>query len=265
MAAQRRAFQTATVASVALDGETVDVWRVAHDQSPTLRDRLAQSLTEAERARLRRFVVEPPREAFLVTRAVLRHLLSLYLNSQGEARSPREIALETTDRGKPRLATVQQPASSSIAFNVSHSGGLSLLAFSRGGAVGVDLESCRRDPSNFENVARYFASEERAVLDELDGRAHREAFFRCWTRKEAYLKARGAGMSVELDAFAVSVEPDDPTLVRVDRDRPEDWTMVDLDPGDAHTAALCVRRREELEVRRLQADRAFLAALVGRP
>ncbi|MFW5968899.1 MAG: 4'-phosphopantetheinyl transferase family protein, partial [Persicimonas sp.] len=244
--------------------DAVDVWRVGHSFNADLQIRLEGVLTEDERERAERFAIERPRTEFVVTRALLRCLVRLYLPADTPAADSSPFQFETFAHGKPRLVTPAADASDPpLRFNVSHADGLTLLAFTAKRPVGVDVEDARRDPENLANVARYFAPEERATLDSLAGSNHREAFFRCWTRKEAYLKATGRGMSVELDSFAVSVDPDDARLVRDDGGDASAWSLTDLDPGEGFAGALCVRAQELPRVTTRHLDAEAVEALAA--
>src|SRR5205823_2540060 len=143
------------------------------------------------------------REYFIVGRGSLRLLLGEYLSLQPEA-----VPLWYTSFGKPGLSG--EAAGSSVKFNVSHSGGLMLAAVARHREVGVDVERVRPDVNWRELAGRYFAPAEVAALDAQSTAQQLRAFFACWTRKEAYVKAHGLGMSLPLDRFSVSVAPDGP-------------------------------------------------------
>lgn len=199
------------------------------------RARLAALLSEDERARAARYVRARSRDLFLLSRGGLRSVLGARLG-----RDPASLRFDYGPAGRPRLSEPGAPH-----FNVSHSGALVLVALSRAGDVGVDVERIS-DAIGCEGLAdRFFSTEEaRGVRAVRDPRERRLAFFRCWTRKEAYLKVKGAGLTVALSRFRVSLLVDEPPALlatAIDGDRPEDWTVHDLDVSDGYVGAL-VRR-----------------------
>src|SRR4029077_13081267 len=131
--------------------------------------------------------------------------------------------------GKPALS--DESGSNGVKFNASHSDGRLLVAIARGREVGIDVER-RRPVADWRGLAgRYFAAAEVAALDRLDEADREQAFFRCWTRKEAYIKAHGLGMSLPLDQFAVSVAAGEPARLLSTAHDPAQlgrWAMCDV-------------------------------------
>jgi 4'-phosphopantetheinyl transferase len=201
---------------------------------------LAALLSPEERARAARFHRDADRDAFVARRGLLRSLLSRYLGCRPEA-----LAFAVGPSGRPMIAG--DDSDSTPAFSVSRSAHLALFAFAHDAPVGVDLERWRDDVDVDAIPARFFAPEEIAELDALRGEQRRRAFFDGWTRKEAFLKARGTGLSTPLRAFAVSCAGQ-PRLLRIDdvTTSPADWHVVSVTMPDAFSAALvvgrCVRR-----------------------
>jgi 4'-phosphopantetheinyl transferase len=190
---------------------------------------LRQVLDAEERERAARFHFERDRERYIIARGVLRRLLSTYLGTS-------QFALTTNKFGKPFL----QPPHNTLHFNVSHSRDLALFGFTRMGEIGADVECIRPDFATQEIANRFFAPDEAATLAQLDESERAGAFFNCWTRKEAYIKARGIGLSLGLSTFAVTLKPDETAaLIRVDNeaDAPTRWTMLNLDVGADYRAA----------------------------
>src|SRR5262249_20133919 len=148
-------------------------------------------LAPDEKERAARFHFEHLRSAFIAARGVLRCLLGGYLN-----RHPGRVQFRYGARGKPAL----EP-DAGIEFNLAHSGGLAVLAFASGCPIGVDLEQIRPIPELREIAARFFCAEEAAEIASLPSGERQRSFFRCWTRKEAYIKATGDGLSAPLDQF----------------------------------------------------------------
>lgn len=189
-----------------------------------------------EQARAARYRFPKDRDHFIAARGLLRVLLSRYLRV-----SPADFTFLYSGLGKPSLAEHQ---GAGLRFNVSHSHGLALLAFAQGRELGVDLESVRPEVAGLRIAERYFSPAEVAALRALPESQQTEAFFNCWTRKEAYIKARGDGLSARLDLFDVSLAPGHPAaLLRTATDEPSRWTMMALEPGTGYQAALVVEGR----------------------
>jgi 4'-phosphopantetheinyl transferase len=198
---------------------------------PTYKSRL----TDEERQRADRFHFPEDRARFTLGRAALRILLMRY---SGLA----DISLALNEYGKPFLA---QPGTS-LQFNVAHSGDLVLLGFTRGRSIGVDVERLRPDFATTEIADRFFAPDEAAIVAALPEPERARGFFNCWTRKEAYIKARGLGLSLPLHSFSVTFTANEsPALLRADNDptAPQRWTIVDLPTCDGYAAATAFEAR----------------------
>ncbi len=196
-------------------------------------ERLRESLDPEERARADRFRFAPDRNRFLFCRAALRHVLGRCLGV-----APERLRLSAGAHGRPRLKEGQ----SDLDFNLSHSGDWGLLALASGRRVGVDIERIDASRAGDEIAARFFSPEEVEALRRTRVADRVDAFFRCWTRKEAYVKARGEGLSIPLDSFAVSIEPEASRLLRSDRG-PEEvarWEVLGLRVVQAYAAAVAV-------------------------
>jgi len=140
------------------------------------------------------------------------------------------------DRAEMALA-----ASRELEFNLSHTNGLALIALARGGPLGVDVEIVRRDDPPLDVADRFFSPAELRELGAASLADKAVAFFRCWTRKEAFIKALGLGLQRDLQSFDVSLAPGDEARLVATRPDPEEaglWTLVDIDVGDLHAAAL---------------------------
>ena len=187
-----------------LPENTVHVWTAALDVDDP---ELGASLDDAETARARRFHFERDRLHFTVARGWLRRLLGRYLDAP-----PAALRFGYGPRGKPFLS---EPFADGLCFNVSHSHGRGLFAFARGREVGVDVEAGSRLGEDWPGlVRRVFSVREQAELHALPAARQREAFLNGWTRKEAYLKATGLGITEGLQTIEVTIDPDQPPALR---------------------------------------------------
>ena len=201
---------------------------------PPILERLRATLSADERARADRFVFDEHRHRFIVARAMLRDVLGRYLQVQ-----PADVRFYYGPHGRPELTGVP----SSLRFNLSHSRDLALLAVADRIDVGIDVEAIRADFATLEIAARFFSRHEIAALQRLDAEgAQVDAFFSCWTRKEAYIKARGVGLSLGLDTFDVTLEPGAPAELLATRHDDDDaalWSMAAIAAGVGYAAAVC--------------------------
>lgn len=206
-------------------------WRL--DSSPPQREALARHLSRDEIRRADSFVFARDRDRFLAGRGRLREILAGYLGAD-----PRELIFDYGEQGKPLLAGVGE----ALRFNLSHSGDHAVLAVSRTAEVGVDIEGVR--PVEREVASRTFSAAESAALDALPDEQWLAGFFRCWTRKEAVVKAIGTGLLSDLAAFDVSVAPHEPPrLLRFDgdHDAPLHWSLFESHPAAGLIVAVAVR------------------------
>jgi 4'-phosphopantetheinyl transferase len=219
-----------------LGRDEVHVWRATLDETPSPIDSFLHTLAADERTRAERFHFPRDRERFIVARGVLRAILGLYSNS-----APECVSLRYSSHGKPHLAS--ESGGAAIHFNISHSHGVALYAVTRAREVGIDLECIRSDLAVQQIAERFFSHREIATLHALPTDLREAAFFRCWTRKEAYIKAKGEGLSLPLDEFDVSLTPGEPAaLLRTQRDPDEAhrWSLQELTPAPGYVAALAV-------------------------
>jgi 4'-phosphopantetheinyl transferase len=226
-----------------LGPEEVHVWRASLSRDAEEVEKFRASLDPEETRRAAKFHFERDSTRFVVARGLLRDILGRYL-----ACAPALIRFAYSAYGKPSLDEDDR----GLRFNVSHSHGAALFAFTRGREVGVDVELLRDDFASLDIAERFFSGAETRALTSLPAGLRTRAFFNCWTRKEAYIKALGEGLSHPLDCFAVSLAPGEPArLVSTDGDPLEaaEWSIIELDPFQAHAAALAVRARG-VEVRR---------------
>jgi 4'-phosphopantetheinyl transferase len=172
-------------ATLVLGRDDVHVWRAMLNQTPSQIRNLHQNLAADEQARAARFYFEKDRKHFIVARGVLRAILGRYLN-----RAPECLSFCYSSYGKPALAT--EPDLNTIRFNLSHSYGIALYAVTRGRDVGIDLEHIRSGLASAQIAGRFFSPREIAMLQAFPAEMQNQAFFRCWTRKEAYIKVAGS-------------------------------------------------------------------------
>ncbi|MCY4488102.1 MAG: 4'-phosphopantetheinyl transferase superfamily protein [Deltaproteobacteria bacterium] len=221
---------------VELTRDAVHVWRTATEVSPTRLESFRDVLAPDEHVRAARFLYEEDRRRYTVARGALRLLLGRYLGVE-----PGSLEFRYGAHGKPSLA--QSPGGRDVRFNLSHSHGLALHAFAVGREVGVDVERVRPE-TDVTGVARHsFSPAEVDALMKLPAGEQREAFFNCWTRKEAFIKAHGEGIALGLSRFDVTLRPGEPAkLLRFDDDPAEAarWSLRALDAGDGYKAALAV-------------------------
>jgi 4'-phosphopantetheinyl transferase len=210
----------------------IHLWLVPLDASPDTAASLEALLAPDEKTRAARFRFPEHRLSFIVARGMLRVLLGFYLG-----RAAADVEFSYTDFGKPRLL-----GNSDIRFNVSHSGSFALYAMTRYGELGVDVEQ-HRVMDDLESIAeRFFTPGELSDLLNvpLDGRT--AAFFRCWTRKEAFVKAVGEGLSIPLDSFRVSIDSGEACLLHAPPSESERWSLYDVTPMNGYAAALMAER-----------------------
>jgi 4'-phosphopantetheinyl transferase len=215
----------------------VHLWRIDLASVAGGEQRWAQVLSEDELGRAARFHFERDRRHFTATRALLRIILASYVEAD-----PQALRFRYSDKEKPSL--ISERAENAVEFNVSHSGTTALLAFARGRALGVDVEQMRENFDHAAIAARFFSTHERRQLAALAPSERYRGFFRCWTRKEAYIKAVGTGLSLPLHQFDVSLKPEDENALlstRPDGTEAARWSMREVPAGDGYVAALCVQ------------------------
>ena len=221
-------------ASVSPQTSEVHVWRVDLEQSEELVQKFRSTLEEDERSRADRFHFEKDRRAFTVSRGFLRYVLGSYLATKPEA-----VRFAYGPYGKPALDGEHK--NRSLKFNMSHSRGAALVAVSEDREIGVDVEYVRADFATEEIARRFFSPREVEAFNALPNTEQVSAFYRCWTRKEAYIKAIGRGLSQPLDGFDVTLAPEEPpALMRADEDDAARWSLSDIDVGSDYAAALVV-------------------------
>lgn len=176
------------------EGAEIHVWRAYLNEDASTVQALSSVLAPDERQRASKYQFQKDREHFVVARGVLREILSRYLNSP-----PAQIRLSYNYYGKPALNN--GTGDNLLHFNMSRSLGVALYAITRGREIGVDIEFIREDFPGLEIAKRFFSPREVAMLQALPPHSQTAAFFNCWTRKEAYIKARGEGSRTPCSSF----------------------------------------------------------------
>ena len=221
-----------------LSEKDIHVWRFRLENNGNF-ERFTKLLAEDESRRASRFLFDRHREHFVIGRAIARIILGWYID-----RRPELIEYAYDNLGKPRFAHVELNAQ--LRFNLSNSHDLGLLAVTRSTEVGVDLERIREMNDMLGLAKRYFAEEETDRLFGLPASKQASAFFRLWTRKEAYLKAVGKGLTCPLREVHVSLHdsPEACRIVDINGDQTEaaKWTLANLDPNPEFKSALAIKR-----------------------
>ena len=220
--------------NIDLGRNQIHVWRAKLDRPLQDAHSALPCLAEEERARAMRFHFDNHRRDFIVARTFLRSVLARYLDQD-----PTQIKFEYSSYGKPALAASSRGAP--LFFNLTHSHQLALLAVTAQAEIGIDVEFIRAVDDGI--AERYFSRAEVADLRALPGALQNEAFYNCWTRKEAYIKARGGGLSLPLDDFDVSLAPGTPAAILAVRNGEEAslWRLEHLQPEPGYVAALAIR------------------------
>jgi 4'-phosphopantetheinyl transferase len=214
----------------ALNPAAVHLWLVDLEQPASFENILSVD----EQARAGRFHFERDRRRYVTGRGSLRLILGRYLGVE-----PAQIRFEYTTYGRPLLAGLL--AGSGLRFNVSHAQTVYLLGVTRNREIGVDVEAIRPLPDALDIAGRFFAPGEQAALRRVPAADKEVAFFHCWTRKEAYIKALGSGLSQPLDEFEVSFLAGDPPRLLSVRDKPaevERWQLHAFTPRPGYVAAV---------------------------
>lgn len=214
----------------------VHLWSVDLRPSPERVAKYRRLLSPDELGRAERFHFERHRRRFVVRRGALRRLLGAYLD-----REPRSLTFGEGEKGKPFVDEGGVPAEGALHFNLTDSKDLALYAFTCGAELGIDVEILRPMPDG-QNIAEHFFSlEEQEALRAVPAPSKDLAFFNCWTRKEAYIKAIGEGLSEPLDRFSVTLRPEDPArFVHLGGDprRAAYWSLYHLVPESGAVGAL---------------------------
>ena len=211
---------------------TVHVWTIDLDEDFGLISILLPFLSGEERVRSSRFHSSEHRLRYIVAHGALRTILSRYTSV-----APERLALAATDTGKPFLPGFP------LAFNLSHSDDVAICAVAPDGQLGADVERVRALDDADALAAQYFAADERKQYEALSGRERVMAFYSIWTRKEAFVKATGAGLNRELQSFEVDISPSitEPRLTSA-LEPPDLWTLRAFLPRPGYIGAVALDR-----------------------
>ena len=223
-------------ADLTLSNGEIHIWCASLNQAPASFQRLEQTLSKDEHLKAERFYFDQDRKHFIVGRGVLRIILNRYLGFK-----PNWFDFSYNSHGKPYLT--KKFGDGNFKFNLAHSHELALYAFTRVSEIGVDIEYIKFFIDINQIAIRFFSANEYTIFSNLPTSQKREAFYNCWTRKEAYIKAIGDGLVHPLDKFDVSLAPGEQArLIRVEG-KPEEasrWSLVSLTPAPNYVAALAV-------------------------
>ncbi len=226
-------------ADLKLQPNEVHVWQADLQSFSSALPAILYLLSPDEQARANRFYFQKDRDRFTLARGILRLILGRYLD-----RSAESLQFRSTKTGKPFLSNADLPSGQKLCFNVSHSHQMALYALAWNREVGIDVEQINPD-RDLEAIAdRFFSAAENRALMQLSPDVKPQGFFNCWTRKEAFLKAIGTGLTQPLDQFTVSLTPGEPAqLLQTawDENDIDRWSLYSLEVGTEYAAALAVQ------------------------
>ena len=213
-----------------LSDNRVDVWLISLIRPELTDGSFAEFLSTSEKERAARFKFDKHRRLYVAAHVAVRSILSRYLRA-----APAKLQFVDGVNGKPSLTG--EFAGSRLQFNLSHSHEMALVGVTRGHDIGVDIEWIKDDYGFDEVAERFFTAKEVADMRALPPHLQRQAFFKCWTSKEAFLKAKGTGLSGKLDEVKITLT--DNQLVRIHADVPG-RSLSELIPGNGYEAAVVV-------------------------
>jgi 4'-phosphopantetheinyl transferase len=222
--------------SLALSKHEVHAWLIDVDVDDSVISGLEALLSCDEHTRGMKFRFQADRRRHFVSHGALRQVLSLYLGI-----APQKLKFTHGRYGKPCLQGEQ--AQSGLSFNLSHSAGKALLGLTREREIGVDIEFIQQSFDWEQLAQRFFALQEVEMLRSVPQESRNRAFFACWTRKEAYLKAKGLGLNLPLKRFSVSLAPGEPAALLRHETEPAEvkrWSLEEVRVGPEYAAAIAV-------------------------
>jgi 4'-phosphopantetheinyl transferase len=216
-----------------LPEKTIHVWYCNFDLNRDKVEYYSSLLSEDEKQKASRFKFKKDEVCYIISRGILRLLIGSYLRI-----NPKDLNFKYTSFGKPFLTFENQ-----LKFNVSHSGKMATFAFFQGTEIGVDIERIKDDFDVLELAQNFFSQKEIIALENQSKEELSKAFFRCWTRKEAFIKAEGSGLSFPLDKFAVSLDDDqnaDLLETQWNRIEKDIWQLYSFIPAKGYLGAVAI-------------------------
>ena len=225
------------------DSGRIDLWctYISDIGDETLWPRYDALINEEERARQARFRFARDRRRYLVTRALVRTVLSRYA-----AVRPQDWTFSIGPHGRPAISAPHPVPP--LEFNISHSGDVVMLGITSDRTLGIDVESIEEREADIDGLDRYFAPQESAALLSLPALARRRRFFDLWTLKESYIKARGMGLAIPLDRFRFELLGERSLMLHMEPDLGDSaqrWRLWQLLLRPQYLAAVCAGRGEE--------------------
>lgn len=223
-------------AKLVLAQDEVHVWRASLEVPSSYLAQMRGILSSDERVKADRFAFEEHRQNFVVAHGFLRAILSRYVDC-----APVELQFGCAKYGKPFL--IEPATCANLSFNMAHSGSFALYGISKGRMIGVDIEQIRPGLDIAEIAWQFFSINESNCLLSMSSDVRVHAFFDCWTRKEAFVKAKGIGLSLPLDQFAVTLSPEEPVRLletRWDKNEFLRWSLRAIDVATGYAAAFAV-------------------------
>jgi 4'-phosphopantetheinyl transferase len=221
---------------IGIDHNQTHIWKLNLDDVFDTYERFASKLNKVEAEKASRFYFEKDRVSYTITHGFLRLLLSDYLSLD-----PSQVNYQQNPYGKPFLE--DESLNAAIKFNLSHSNRGAVIAISKGQELGVDIEFHKSDFPLEEIAKRFFSTWEVGVLMSLPIGQRKRAFFDCWTRKEAFIKAKGEGLSMPLDRFDIEFFPGERARIVRTYDDPSEadrWSLENINTWSNYSAAVCV-------------------------
>jgi 4'-phosphopantetheinyl transferase len=218
---------------IKLQNNDVHIWHTNLNLEIERVEEALPILSLDEQKRAERYKFEKHRNYFIVARSTLRKILSSYLNIE-----PERLEFNYSDRGKPILASDRQ--NENLQFNLSHSQELALYSFTKNQKIGIDLEYCRPMPDAESIAQRFFSTNEYKWISSLSGNAQQEAFFRCWTAKEAYLKATGEGIGGSLERIEIDLTRSGLFKLKEGDREISNWLLYNFIPDRNYMATVAV-------------------------
>jgi 4'-phosphopantetheinyl transferase len=239
MAANHKSGWTEPSSPPTLNPQDVHVWRIDITAFESKQTRLLARLSADEQQRAERMRIEEKKLQYIVGRAALRNILASYLDTTYD-----KISFDYGPQKKPTIANQDsRPPDQRIEFNLSHSGKIVLIALTRNKPIGIDIEYKETDRADEKIAQRYFSSEECRALSKLEAADRIDGFYRCWTSKEAFVKALGDGLTFPLDAFDVALTDQQRRIlaIRNAQEKPEAWSLKAFDAEHEYEATCAVK------------------------